>query len=81
MDLLVIWHVIAQQLSVGLCQLGSAHPHVALVKLTCVKEFAWWCSREFEPLRRFDLVQPLQDSIGAVRPLWLVENIETAEQN
>ena len=77
-DLLIISDIIAQQLGVGLRQLSSAHPHVVLVKLTCVKEFACWRGCEFEPLRRFDLVQPLQDSI-AVRPLWLVEDIETAE--
>ena len=77
-DLLVVSNVIAQQLGVGLRQLGGAHPHVLLVKLTRIKKFPCRRGRELEPLRRFDLVQFLQDSI-AVRPLWLIEDIETAE--
>ena len=77
-DLLEIPDVIAGQHRVQVRQLGRAHRDVTIVELFCVEEFARRRRRQFEPFRRLDLVEFLEDAV-ALRPLWLPENVKAPE--
>ena len=57
--LLKISNVITCQFSVGAGKFGSAHPHITVIEVLRIQEFAGRRSGQLEALRRFNLVQPL----------------------